>query len=201
MAAPDEAVAPGPGRTTWASLRPWTIPNAVTLVRLLLLVPVCWFVWTGEKGSWLPVILLGVWASTDWVDGLLARVLDQRSKLGEWLDPFADRLGMWGLTLTLSATGVIGWWVLGTIVAVDLVVALLTARAARAGELGVSLLGKARTAVLFVAVVLVVMGHTVLPAASGVGQVLLVIGVALHVLAAAGYVAKAHRHRVSRRQG
>ncbi len=180
-------------------LRAWTIPNAVTLLRLLLLVPVCWFVWTGVRGSWLPVVLLAIWASTDWVDGLLARLLDQRSKLGEWLDPFADRLGIWGLALTLSVSGVIGWWVLGIIVVVDMVVAVSAAKAARAGELGVSWVGKSRTAVLFVAVLFVVMGATVWPAADGIGQVLLVVGVVLHVIAALGYINKAHRHRQSLR--
>ena len=180
-------------------LRPWTIPNAVTLLRLLLLVPVCWFVWHGVQGSWLPVVLLAIWASTDWVDGLLARLLDQRSKLGEWLDPFADRLGIWGLALTLSISGVIGWWVLGIIVVVDMIVAVSAAKAARAGALGVSWIGKTRTAVLFVAVLLVVMGATVWPAADGIGQVLLVVGVVLHVIAALGYINKAHRHRQSLR--
>lgn len=180
-------------------LRPWTIPNAVTLLRLLLLVPVCWLIWTGAKGSWVPVVLLAVWASTDWVDGLLARLLDQRSKLGEWLDPFTDRLGIWGLALTLSVSGVIGWWVLGVIFTVDMVVAFSAAKAARAGELGVSWVGKVRTAVMFVAVVLLVLGVTVWPPAEGVGQGLLVVGVVLHVVAAIGYIAKAHRHRRSLR--
>ena len=180
-------------------LRPWTIPNAVTLLRLLLLVPVCWFVWHGVQGSWLPVVLLAVWASTDWVDGLLARLLDQRSKLGEWLDPFTDRLGIWGLALTLSISGVIGWWVLGIIVVVDMIVAVSAAKAARAGALGVSWVGKSRTAVLFVAVLFVVMGATVWPAADAIGQVLLVVGVVLHVIAALGYITKAHRHRQSLR--
>ena len=181
-------------------LRPWTIPNAITLARLLLLAPVCWFVWTGATGSWLPVVLLAVWASTDWVDGVLARALDQRSKLGEWLDPFADRLGIWALALTLTAARVIDWWVLIVIVLVDLVVAATTARAARAGELGVSWVGKWRTAVLFVAVLMLVMGHTVWAPAGPLGQVLLLVGVVLHVLAGVGYIAKAHRHRRSQRQ-
>lgn len=178
-------------------LRPWTIPNAVTLLRLLLLVPVCWLIWTGAEGSWLPVILLAVWASTDWVDGLLARLLDQRSKMGEWLDPFTDRLGIWGLALTLSAAGVIGWWVLGVIVWVDMMVAFTTARAARAGALGVSWTGKIRTAVMFVAVVLLVLGVTVWSPAEAFGQGLLVVGVVLHVVAALGYISKARRYAAS----
>lgn len=186
---------PPVGAPPAAGLRPWTIPNAITVVRLLLLAPVCWFVWVGERGSWLPVVLLAIWASTDWVDGLLARLLDQRSKFGEWLDPFADRLGIWGLALTLTLSGAIGWWLLAIIVAVDLVVAVTTARAARAGELGVSGIGKVRTAVLFVAVLLVVMGVTVWTPALAAGRGLLGVGVVLHVLAAAGYMVKAHRHR------
>ena len=176
------------------ALRPWTIPNAITLARLLLLVPVCWLIWTGDKGSWLPVILLGVWASTDWVDGVLARKLDQTSKLGEWLDPFADRLGIWGLALTLGATGAIGWWVLVVIVVVDVLVAVFAARVARAGELGVTWVGKTRTAVLFVAVVLVVMGVTVWEAVRPVGDGLLIAGVVLHVVAAVDYITKGRRY-------
>ncbi|TBT83478.1 CDP-alcohol phosphatidyltransferase family protein [Propioniciclava sinopodophylli] len=199
MPEPVEGGTPKAQLTPDEPLRPWTIPNAVTLLRLLLLVPVCWLIWTGAQGSWIPVVLLAVWASTDWVDGLLARLLDQRSKLGEWLDPFTDRLGIWGLALTLSISGVIGWWVLGIIVVVDMIVAVSAAKAARAGALGVSWIGKSRTAVLFVAVLLVVMGATVWPAADVIGQVLLVVGVVLHVIAALGYITKAQRHRQSLR--
>ena len=177
-----------------AEFRPLTIPNAITLVRLLLLVPVCWSIWTGDQGSWMPVVLLAIWASTDWVDGVLARALDQTSKFGKWLDPVADRLGIWGIALTLAASRAIGWWVLIVIVAVDLVVAVAAARVAFADELNVSWVGKARTAVLFVAVVLVVMGITVWTPALGFGQALLIVGLALHVVAAVGYIANGRRY-------
>lgn len=173
--------------------RVWTIPNAITLLRLALLVPVCWFILTGTQGSWLPVILLGVWASTDWVDGLLARLLDQRSKLGELLDPLADRLGIIGVALTLAFVGLVPWWVVVVIFVTDLAVASLASRAAKAGNLGVSWLGKIRTALLFVAVVALVMGETVWTPAGPVGTWLLYLGVVLHLAAGAGYIRKALR--------
>ena len=170
-----------------------TIPNAVTLLRLLLLVPVCWAVLTGRHGSWWPVVLLGLWASTDWVDGLLARLLNQRSRLGEALDPVADRFGIIGLTLTLAWASVIDWWVVGAIFGMDVVVALLAGRAAHRGHLGVTWVGKARTALLFVAVILLVIGQTVWTPAAPAGQALLLVGIALHVVAGAGYIAQARR--------
>src|SRR5690625_5851447 len=68
---------PATGRPDWA-----TIPNAVTLLRFLLLAPVCWMLADGGPDP-LDVILLLVWASTDWVDGLLARALDQTSRSGD----------------------------------------------------------------------------------------------------------------------
>ena len=64
-----------------------TLPNAITLLRLLLLVPVCWLIVVGAEGSWWPVVLLALWASTDWIDGVLARALGQTSRLGEVMDP------------------------------------------------------------------------------------------------------------------
>lgn len=173
--------------------RVWTIPNAVTVLRLLLLAPVCWAVLTGRHGSWWPVVLLGVWAATDWVDGLLARLLDQRSRLGAALDPLADRLGIIGVTLTLAAASVIEWWIVAVILGTDVVVTALAFRAAHRGHLDVSWVGKVRTAALFVAVLLLVMGKTVWAPAAPAGQALLLAGVALHLVAGAGYIAAARR--------
>lgn len=55
-------------------------------------------------------------ASTDWVDGLLARVLDQRSKLGGILDPIADKALMLTALVALVYAGALPWWLLGLLV-------------------------------------------------------------------------------------
>src|SRR5690625_7426651 len=75
---------PATGRPDWA-----TIPNAVTLLRFLLLAPVCWML-AGGRPDPLDVILMLVWASTDWVAGLLARALDQTSRSGPLLPSAPD---------------------------------------------------------------------------------------------------------------
>ena len=62
-------------RPDWA-----TVPNLVTLVRFVMLAPVCVLLVDGPDT--LAVVLLLVWASTDWVDGLLARALGQASRTG-----------------------------------------------------------------------------------------------------------------------
>jgi cardiolipin synthase len=69
----------------------WTVPNLVTLVRLLLL-PV--FVWVlfGVPSRQAAAWMLGVLGLTDWVDGYLARRLGQTSEFGKKFDPTVDRL-------------------------------------------------------------------------------------------------------------
>ncbi|SDR75522.1 CDP-alcohol phosphatidyltransferase family protein [Agrococcus carbonis] len=172
-----------------------TLPNAITLARLLLLVPVCWLIVAGTPGSWLPVVLLGIWASTDWIDGVLARALDQSSRIGEVLDPIADRIGVIGVTLALALAGALDWWILAVIAGIDVLSVLFAGRAARDGSIHVSWLGKTRTAVLLTAIVVILLGHTVLPAATPVGMTLMLVGVGLHVIAGIDYLLQARRLR------
>ena len=68
-----------------------TIPNAVSFVRLLG-IPYFWYVLLGLERYGLAAFLIFLIASTDWIDGYLARRLDQVSELGKALDPLADRL-------------------------------------------------------------------------------------------------------------
>ena len=81
--------APEPVRTGWAGL--WTVPNAITVVRLAC---IPWFLWLlFEEGNRTDAaLLLGTLGATDWVDGWIARRFDQVSEVGKLLDPTADRL-------------------------------------------------------------------------------------------------------------
>ncbi len=172
-----------------------TLPNLVTLARLLLLVPVCWLVVVGAPGSWLPAVLLAVWASTDWIDGMLARALHQESRLGELLDPIADRVGIVGVTLALAIGGAVDWWILGVIAAVDVATLALAGPAARDGSIHVSWTGKVRTALLLTAIVVLLLGHTVLEWATPAGLTLMLLGLGLHVVAGVDYIVQARRLR------
>jgi cardiolipin synthase len=69
----------------------WTIPNLVTLVRLLCLPLFVWILFglpSRQAAAW----LLGCLGATDWVDGYLARRLGQTSEFGKKFDPTVDRL-------------------------------------------------------------------------------------------------------------
>jgi cardiolipin synthase (CMP-forming) len=74
-------------------LRPFTLPNLVGLVRLLL-IPVFLVVafGSGDGTSWLAAGIYWVISAGDYLDGLLARVTGQYSRLGALLDPIIDRL-------------------------------------------------------------------------------------------------------------
>lgn len=68
----------------------WTIPNLLTLARILAIVPLVAFI---DAGWWIAAFVLFVAAAaTDWLDGWLARRWNQQSDLGRMLDPIADKL-------------------------------------------------------------------------------------------------------------
>ncbi|MFN8098425.1 MAG: CDP-alcohol phosphatidyltransferase family protein [Dermatophilaceae bacterium] len=125
--------------------RVFTIPNILSMLRLLG-VPV--FLWAilGEHDT-LALILLMVSGVTDYLDGKIARAFDMQSKLGEVLDPVADRLYIFATLLGLGLRGIVPWWVIGVIVGRELFLTVLLVFARRDGlrELPVNFVGKAAT--------------------------------------------------------
>ncbi|APX34499.1 phosphatidylglycerophosphate synthase [Brachybacterium sp. P6-10-X1] len=174
------------GRPDWA-----TIPNLVTLARFALLAPVCVLLWDGA--GTLAVVLLLVWASTDWIDGLLARALGQTSRTGAIIDPIADRLGLAAIAATLVLVDLLPWAALVIILVVDLATTVLATGAALGGRIEVSILGKVRTAVLVTSVFLLVAAAAWAPGLVGAVQVLVWTAVGLHVLSGGDYILRASR--------
>jgi cardiolipin synthase len=80
------------------------------MVRLLGVPLFLWLV-LGPEADALALVVLMVAGLTDWLDGWLARRLDQRTKLGEVLDPVADRLYILAVVLGLYMRDIIPWWV------------------------------------------------------------------------------------------
>ncbi len=173
-------------RPDWA-----TIPNLVTLARFALLLPVC--VRLADGPDTLGVVLLLVWASTDWIDGMLARALDQTSRTGAIIDPIADRVGLAAIVLTLALAGLLPWAALAVIVVVDVAMAVLATGAALGGRISVSWLGKVRTFVLMSSVFLLVAAAAWAPALVPAGQVLVWLGAALHTASGIDYIVRARR--------
>jgi cardiolipin synthase (CMP-forming) len=187
---PAEAPGPlGPSRRVSSAIR--TVPNAVTLLRLLL-VPVCAYLLATGRYGW-GLVLTAAVGSTDWVDGWLARRFGQVSRVGQLLDPLADRLLIASVAIALVVRGVVPWQAAALLVARDLVLLagwpLLKRRGIEPPE--VILLGKAATLVLLLALPVLTLGATGL-AVAGVAHVLglalLWVGVVMYYLAGAVYV-------------
>ena len=168
-----------------------TVPNAVTLARLLLM-PVCAYLLASGQYGW-GIVLTAVVGSTDWVDGWLARRTGQVSRLGQLLDPLADRLLIASVAIALVVRGVVPWQAAVLLVARDLVLLcgwpVLKRRGIEPPE--VIFLGKAATLVLLFALPVLTLGATglaVADAARVVGLLLLWAGVVMYYLAGAVYV-------------
>ncbi len=127
----------------------WTIPNIISMVRLAGVPLFLWLVIGPEADVWALVVLM-ISGFTDWLDGYLARRLNQTSKLGEILDPVADRLYILAAVIGLLYRDIIPLWVAVLLPLRDLflwgLVPFLRTRGYSA--LPVHYLGKAATAAL-----------------------------------------------------
>lgn len=101
-----------------ASLR--FIPNALCVLRMLLVVPVAWLLARGEFQLTLWVFAFA--AATDGLDGFLAKRCGWTSELGKILDPLADKILLVGVFITLAVMGWVPLWLAATAVARDLVI-------------------------------------------------------------------------------
>jgi cardiolipin synthase len=140
----------------------WTIPNAFTLLRLLLL-PVFLYVLFGLENRAAAALLLGGLSATDWVDGYLARRLGQVSEFGKVFDPTVDRLLFVVATIAIIIDGSIPLWfalaVLFREVAVGLMMAIATL-VYKMPRIDVTYLGKLATFLLMFAVPGFLMGNS-----------------------------------------
>lgn len=129
-----------------------TIPNLISLARLLC-VPV--FVWLvlGADRPFAAGVLLAILGATDWVDGWIARRYDQGSAIGKVLDPVADRILLIAAAVVLLVDGTVPWWVGVLVLAREAVISLATLVLAAAGARRIDVLwvGKAGTLALMFA--------------------------------------------------
>ena len=141
------------------SNRVWTVPNLLSFLRLLL-VPVFAVLIVGRHDGW-ALLVLAVSGASDYLDGNLARRWNQVTRLGQVLDPFADRLYILTTLLGLAYRGLIPWWLVAVLVARDLTMIATLPVLARLGHsaLPVHFLGKAGTFCLLYAFPLLLLGQ------------------------------------------
>ena len=139
--------------------RIWTLPNVLSMLRLAGVPLFLWLV-LGPEADGLAVLVLVVAGFTDWLDGTLARAWHQRSRLGQMLDPVADRFYILATLVGLAIREIIPWWLVVILVARDVVIALLVPILKTRGysSLPVHFLGKAATFSLLYAFPLVLLG-------------------------------------------
>lgn len=128
-----------------------TVPNLVSLVRLVVFIPLTVWLVLQPGMEWWAALSLALFGGTDWIDGQLARHLDQVSRVGEVLDPIADRLGVIAISIAMAVAGYLPVYVIVAVVIADaalLVVGLLRVHRVREGH--VMYIGKVKTALMMV---------------------------------------------------
>jgi len=164
--------------------RVFTIPNALSFVRLLLVPVFLWLV-LGPEYDELALLVLVVSGITDYLDGKLARRLNQTTKIGAILDPVADRLYILAVVIGLGVRDIIPWWLAVLLPLRDVFLFSLVPflRTRGYSSLPVHFLGKAATAGLLYAFPLLLLGDaegTVADLANVFGWAFTVWGVGLY---------------------
>jgi cardiolipin synthase len=174
-----------------------TIPNVITVVRFLGTPLFVWLVLARHEYGW-GVFVLAVMGCTDWIDGFVARKLNQTSQLGRILDPLADRVALVAVSITLVAAKIMPLWMLLLLVIPDVVLLSVTLYFFRGdAHLKVTLLGKTRTAALLIGTPMLLLAKALdSDFTFVVAWVFLGAGMVMHVIAFSHYfVAVLAKHR------
>jgi cardiolipin synthase len=172
--------------------RVWTLPNALSMLRLLGVPLFLWLLLGPHADGW-AIVVLALSGVTDWADGALARALGQSSRLGALLDPAADRLYIVATLVAFVLRDVVPLWVVLVLVGREVVLGLdlLVLRRYGYPPLQVHYLGKAATFLLLYAFPMLLLAdgdNPVTTVARPIAYALTVWGGALYVLAGVLYV-------------
>jgi cardiolipin synthase len=166
------------------SSRVLTLPNAISIVRLGGIPLFLWLVLGPEADAWALVVLMAA-GLTDYLDGMLARRLNQTTRLGQLLDPIADRLYILAVVVGLALREIIPLWLAVLLPLRDVLLFGLVPflRTRGYSALPVHFLGKAATANLLYAFPLLLLGDgdgTLPRVADILGWALAIWGVGLY---------------------
>jgi cardiolipin synthase len=185
--------------------RIWTIPNVISIARLLLVPVFLWLLWKPDPARRGAALLLAALGASDWVDGYIARHFDQGSELGKILDPLADRVLLVAAAIALlvedlgTAINIMIWIVL--VREVLIAAATLALGLAGAHRIDVVWAGKAGTLALMFALPMFLLADaapSVRTVFDVLGWVFAIGGMVLGYYAAARYVPAA---RAALREG
>ena len=174
-----------------------TVPNILSAVRLLT-IPV--FLWLAlvARADGLAALVLALGGITDYLDGMLARRWNQISRVGQLLDPIADRLSTLAVLLVFLVRGVVPWWFVVLLVGRDAVLAVRMAGLKRHGITGlpVNFVGKTATFNLMMSFPLLMWGVSALAGPANVARIvgwaLALWGAGLYLYSGWLYLRQAH---------
>jgi cardiolipin synthase (CMP-forming) len=138
-----------------------TVPNVLSVLRLLLVPVFLYLLLVAHANGWAVAVLMFSGFS-DWADGKIARMVDnQSSRLGELLDPAVDRIYMLTVPLAFGFAHIVPWWIVLTLIGRDAILAgtlpLLRSRGLTA--LPVTYIGKGATFALMSGFPLILLGQ------------------------------------------
>ena len=181
-----------------------TIPNILSFLRILGVPVFMWLIVVEEADGWALALLI-VSSITDWLDGKIARATGQITRVGQLLDPIADRLYIVAALIALALRDIVPWWLVLLLLARDVVMAVVMAILKRHGIVGlpVHFLGKAATFCLLYAFPLLLlgeMGGVIGVAAKVIGWAFALWGAGLYWYAAVLYIIQT-RQVIARQSG
>jgi CDP-diacylglycerol--glycerol-3-phosphate 3-phosphatidyltransferase len=139
-----------------SSIRSARFLAASTSLRILL-TPVIMAMLLADVNRWATAVLFAIAAATDWIDGYLARRWDVTTKLGSFLDTTADKLLVTGVLIALVAVERASPWVAIIIIGREMMVLGLRGVVAAGGTvMQASMLGRLKTAIQFLAILLAI---------------------------------------------
>jgi len=165
-----------------------TIPNLLSFARLLGVPVFLWLILGPHADGW-AIVLLMVSGLTDYLDGKIARATGQISRLGQLLDPLADRLYIAATLLGLAIRGIVPWWLVLVLLGRDVILGVALALLTRRGITGlpVHFLGKAATFNLLYAFPLLLIGDSASGTSWSLGDLARVLGWAFAIWGTALY--------------
>ena len=175
-----------------------TVPNLLSFLRLLGVPLFLWLILVPKADGWAIVVLIFAGVS-DYLDGKIARRWNQISRVGQILDPLADRLYILATLVGLLIRGIIPWWLVAVLVGRDVVMGIvLFVIKRRTGLTGlpVHFIGKAATFCLLYAFPLMLLGAGTGPLADVCrvrGWAFALWGTGLYLWAAVLYLEQAAR--------
>ncbi|HZQ12080.1 MAG TPA: CDP-alcohol phosphatidyltransferase family protein [Pseudolabrys sp.] len=172
-----------------------SIPNLITLGRILLVPIVVWAIYSGAM--WVAFVLFLAAGVSDAVDGFLAKRFGMASELGAYLDPLADKALIVSIYVTLGIKTIIPGWLVILVVSRDIMIVGAVVLSRLIGspiKVKPLLISKLNTAVqiVFACVVLGSLGFNI--RADKVTMVLMILVAALTLLSVAAYVRAWIRH-------